>query len=93
MSARYGENDSQIHILTEENMNSLSWKTKQLHFDNTPVEVVIADLSEYYHMTIVNKTTTDGVSLTATFKDQPLEEVLLIINQTLDIRLEPLSNN
>ncbi|MCD7977255.1 MAG: FecR domain-containing protein [Tannerellaceae bacterium] len=93
MSARYGLEDPEIYILTEEHMNSLSWKTKQLRFENTPVEIVIADLSEYYHMTIVNKKATPGVSLTATFKEQPLEEVLLIINQTLDIRLEPLPNN
>lgn len=93
MSAQYGTDDPEIHILTEEHMNSLSWKTKQLRFENTPVEMVIADLSEYYHMTIVNKKATTGVSLTATFQEQPLEEVLLIINQTLDIRLEPLPDN
>ena len=73
----------------EENPNNLSWKTKQLRFNDTPLEKVIRDLNEYYQVEIINKVDSPDSRLTATFNDLPLDEVLMVINQTLDIRLVP----
>lgn len=87
MSASYSEEKKEIEIGTEENLNELSWKTKQLRFNDTPLEQVIRDLNEYYHVKITNKAGTSDARLTATFNDLPLDEVLLVINQTLDVRL------
>lgn len=89
MSATYSMEKKSITILTEENLNSLSWKTKQLRFNDASLDKVIADLNEFYQVKITNKVKTSDVKLTATFNDLPLEEVLLVINQTLDIRLAP----
>ena len=79
----------EIDILKEENPNNLSWKTKQLRFNDTPLEKVIRDLNEYYQVEIINKVDSPDSRLTATFNDLPLDEVLMVINQTLDIRLVP----
>lgn len=87
MSASYSEEKKEIEIGTEENLNELSWKTKQLRFNDTPLEQVIRDLNEYYHVKITNKAGASDARLTATFNDLPLDEVLLVINQTLDVRL------
>ena len=87
MSASYSEEKKKINIGTEENLNDLSWKTKQLRFNGTSLENVIKDLNEYYHVKITNKEGSPDSRLTATFNDLPLDEVLMVINQTLDVRL------
>ena len=89
MSASYSNEKKEIDILKEENLNNLSWKTKQLRFNDTPLEKVIRDLNEYYQVEIINKVDSPDSRLTATFNDLPLDEVLMVINQTLDIRLVP----
>jgi len=87
MSASYSMNKESITLSSEEESNYLSWKTKQLSFHETALDRVIEDISNCYQVRIMNQTNTSGVRLTATFNDLPLEEVLLIINQTLDTRL------
>lgn len=89
MSASYSMKNNGITILEEEDLNNLSWKTRQLRFNDTPLEKVIGDLNEYYQVKVINKTETPNLKLTATFNDLPLEDVLLVINQTLDTRLAP----
>ena len=63
-----------------------------MRFNDTPLEKVVSDLSEYYQVNIINKAETPNLKLTATFNDLPLEDVLLVINQTLDTRLAPDTN-
>lgn len=87
MSATYSMEKEQITVLTEEKQNNLSWKTKQLRFNDTPLDQVIADLNTYYQVKITNGVKAPDVKLTATFNDLPMEEVLMVINQTLDVRL------
>lgn len=88
MSASYYVGENEMEVDSEMNENALSWKTKQLRFHETSVEKVIADLSEYYNVVVMNKTpAVSNLKLTASFNDMPLDEVLLVINQTLDINL------
>ena len=87
MSAVYSKEEKDMTISKEENLNNLSWKTKQLRFDDTPLEQVIKDLNDYYQVKITNKAKSQNARLTATFNDLPLDEVLMVINQTLDTRL------
>lgn len=92
MSASYSMESKGITLLEEEDLNTLSWKTRQLRFNDTPLEKVIGDLNEYYQVKVINKAENPNLKLTATFNDLPLEDVLLVINQTLDTRLAPESN-
>ena len=89
MSASYSMESTGSTILEEDDLNTLPWKTRQLRFNDTPLEKVASDLSEYYQVNIINKAETPNLKLTATFNDLPLEDVLLVINQTLDTRLAP----
>lgn len=89
MSASYSMEKKEITILQEENLNRLSWKTRQLRFNETPLSQVIDDLSEFYGVKIINRLKSPASKLTATFNDMPLDEVLMVVNQTLDVRLAP----
>lgn len=87
MSALYAMDKKEITVVTEEDVNKLSWKTGLLRFNDTPIEHVIEVLSAHYGVKITNRTKGQGLKLTATFNKLPLEEVLLVVNQTLDTGL------
>lgn len=87
MTAKFSMETQEINVLTEEDQNYLSWKTGVLRFHNTPLEEVIEDLTDYYNVSVKSRTSIRGERLTATFESLPLDHVLLIINQTLDVRL------
>lgn len=89
MSAAYTMEQKEITLLTEEDTNYLSWKTGQLRFNNTPLDKVISDLANYYQVKITNRSESTNTKLTATFNQLPIDEVLMVINQTLDVRLVP----
>ncbi|SEG26699.1 FecR family protein [Parabacteroides chinchillae] len=89
MSASYSMEKKGITVLTEEDANYLSWKTGLLRFTDAPINKVIEDLDNYYQVKITNKITKPDAKLTASFNNMPLDEVLMVINQTLDIRLVP----
>lgn len=86
-AAVYKENEDVLLEESGNNPNVLSWQTKELHFNDTPLQNVIRDLSEYYQVKIVNRLNNGSKHLTASFNDRPLDETLLIINQTLDVHL------
>lgn len=91
MSAQYSMKEKEIIVETEEDANALAWRTGLLRFHETPLEKVIEDLGDYYQVKITNRTRNDGAKLTATFNNLPLEEVLQVVNQTLDARLVSVS--
>jgi ferric-dicitrate binding protein FerR (iron transport regulator) len=87
MAANYSMETQNISVRTTDNNNFLSWKTGILRFDNTPLEQVIEDLSVHYQTPVKSKSMIRGEKLTATFDGLPLDEVILVIYQTLDVRL------
>lgn len=88
MSARYSDEEQQIRVEKKESENLLSWQNQELVFRNTPLPQVIHDLEMCYDVRIANrKSASDTLRLTATFRDMSLEEVLMVINQTLDTAL------
>ena len=88
MSATYA--DRQMRLLTkqEQNPNDLSWKTRELHFDEAPLKQVMEEVGRCYQVKIRDRKATAGVKLTATYRNLSLEELLEVINQTLGTRLE-----
>lgn len=90
MSAVYWTGTDTILRVEKTEFNTLAWKTRQLRFRETPLTQVISDLNEAYGMKIVNRPAKKNLQLTAYFDNLPLEEVILIINETLDIQLEVL---
>lgn len=89
MSAIYSDKAGLQVEEKETNTNYLSWKTRQLRFRNTPLEQVIHDISETYQVELINQTKGNpDLLLTSYFDNMTLDEVLSVINQTLDIQLE-----
>lgn len=89
MSASYSAGEG---IRTEEketDVNYLSWKTHQLRFRETPLNQVIREISRAYQVEIINKTEgSEGLKLTSFFDNLSLDELLPVINSTLDVELE-----
>ncbi len=89
MSARYSVGEE---IRTEEketDVNYLSWKTRQLRFRETSLDQVIREVSRAYQVEITNHTKGSGeLKLTSYFDNLTLDELLSVINQTLDVELE-----
>lgn len=58
--------------------NYLAWQTGMLRFTNTPLKEVVKELSSYYGATVYLNDTlkTGSVKVTASFREQPLNEVL-----------------
>jgi ferric-dicitrate binding protein FerR (iron transport regulator) len=93
MTGNWAVGQEEISVEHKNDSNDLSWKTKTLEFKDTPLDSVINDLCEFYQVKIVNRIKSGDLKLTATFNDMSLEEVLKIINQTLDTRLEVASDS
>ncbi len=69
--------------------NFLAWKTGILTFSNTPLPIVIRDLSSYYSQPIqLESKGLATCALTATFRQQSLEEVLSEMQLVLPIQVQ-----
>ena len=85
MSARYV--DQRISFVEEERENKWSWRTGKLCFKETSLDEVIQTLNDHYRVNIRVLENKENAKLTATFNQLPLEDVLNIVNQTLDVQL------
>lgn len=75
-------------FLTKTAQNSNSWLTKELIFVDTPLEDVCKQLTEYYGTEIkLKNANTTNKKLNAIFKSQSLEQVLDILNETYNIKI------
>lgn len=76
-------------IRAKNSQNSDAWFTKELVFVDTPLEEVCKQLSAYYGTEIIlDNKKHEGKKLNAKFKDQPLSEVLLVLNETYGIKIK-----
>ncbi|WP_316769238.1 FecR family protein [Pedobacter frigiditerrae] len=80
-------------FLTKTAQNSDSWLTKELIFVDTPLEEVCKQLTEYYGADIKLKNNKHTEKkLNATFKNQTLDQVLEILNETYNIKISKENN-
>jgi ferric-dicitrate binding protein FerR (iron transport regulator) len=82
-------------LLKKENSetNYKSWKTGKLQFKNSTLIEVCEALNKYYKVTIEADTmVSNEYSFTGMFEDETLEDVLEILELTLDIEFQQ-SNN
>lgn len=88
MSATYSDKQG-LRVEEETHTNVLAWKTRQLSFRQTPLAQVIRDISQAYGVHIINRTPgSSSLKLTSYYDNLTLDELLPVINETLDIRLE-----
>jgi transmembrane sensor len=71
-----------------EDVNYLAWKTRRLVFSNTPLNEVVALLTQVYHTNIrLSGAGLSDCTITATFDNQSLESVLNVLKATLDLQV------
>ena len=80
--------NNQISMKRNEDANYLSWKTGILTFNNTSLEEICKILSRYYDKKVITTIRDHDLSLTGTFENETLEEIIKTIELTLDIRAE-----
>jgi ferric-dicitrate binding protein FerR (iron transport regulator) len=82
--------DKQKAVLAKKinrDQNYLAWKTKRLVFENTPLEAVCAALSRAYDVDVqLANTYLRDCNLTATYENYSLDDVLMLIRETLNLR-------
>jgi transmembrane sensor len=65
------------------------WRSHSLFFENTPLPEVVDRLSVYYNTSIdLDPTIPDDLSLTTSFDNQRIEDVLEVVCAALDLRLK-----
>ena len=83
----YRSSDKKITLSSNTDLNYLSWKTGLLTFYNTPIGEVCATLSEFYKRKVTCTSGHNNLSLTGSFQDEPLEDILNTIQLTLDVEV------
>ncbi|MDW3196396.1 MAG: FecR domain-containing protein [Cytophagales bacterium] len=69
----------------------LSWKTGELSFDAAPIAEVIQILETHYQTELIYDSTSKAL-LTASFKDQPLDNIITLIQKTLDLNIQKIDD-
>ncbi|WP_205510165.1 FecR family protein [Longitalea arenae] len=92
--AVYGQNRLQKAMNTDVNFNA--WQSKQLVFKNTPLQQVMATLSNYYQVNMIlnrqDSAQLAGTTITVTFNDQPLTKVLQELSLITSFNIKEESN-
>lgn len=66
--------------------NHLSWKTGVLTFRDSPLDEVCRILSRHFNRPVLMQDQDTSLSLTGTFRNESLEQIISTITLTLDIR-------
>ena len=84
-------NKSNGQLIKKENrdQNFISWKTRQLIFNNESLVNVVDKLNQTYHSNItIDNPDIYNCLLTATFEEQSLEIILEVLQETFDLIIE-----
>lgn len=73
-------------------MNSLAWKTRKLVFIQSPLSEVAGVIQNSYHTDITVDKSVAALPITTTFEQRTLEEILQIIEMTLQIEARKTEN-
>lgn len=88
-TAVYDMQTGHISIEKREDANKLAYKTRHLRFDETPLSMAVAQLSQVYGVNIILKNKQlENCPLVVTFDNKPLEDVLMILEKTFSIVVE-----
>jgi ferric-dicitrate binding protein FerR (iron transport regulator) len=77
----------QMRIDKQSDPNAFAWKTRVFVYNETSLKKVVEELEAVYKVHI-NRVPQETHYLTASFDNIPVEEIIEIINQTLDTKLD-----
>lgn len=85
-SGTYDMQNRELVLIQEADPNNISWKTRELYFEQTPLSEAVDLVNMVYH-TRIEITNPDLATcpITVTFKNQTLESVLNVLGTTLDL--------
>lgn len=86
MSATLSQGDSAPRLDKKTDVNQAAWATHEFHFADAPLADVLHTLSSYYHVRLTASDTSKR--LTADFDTKSLNSIILVIEQTLDVKIE-----
>jgi transmembrane sensor len=88
-NAIYDLKTGHILIETKQNDNKLAYKTHQFHFDETPLGLVVLELSKAYNVSIILKNKQlEQCPVVVNFDNKSVEEVLTILGSTCAFKFE-----
>lgn len=84
----YHKSQKTLKLIPTSDPNSISWKTRELFFQETSFGEVVEMLNKVYdaNLVILNPELA-SCPLTVTFRDQSLEAILNVLEQTLDLQV------
>ena len=89
----YDKRQDQLQELTNDNVNFLSWKTREFIFEEATLQEVITSLNQVYDKQVVIKTTlSDTCLISVTFKQQSLEAIMNVLESTLNLTYHHLND-
>jgi transmembrane sensor len=88
--AVFNTNAKSVSITAEEDLDKfIGWKDGKLVFFNDPIEKVSEKLGNWYNVTIkISKNELKRFRFTATFTDEPIEQVLDLLSKSSPIRYQ-----
>jgi len=81
-----------IRHIENSNPNYMSWKTGVLVFDNTPLDEVCATLSSHFNVQVTSMVA-EELSLTGSFRNETLDEIIGTIKLIFDVESKTEENN
>lgn len=82
----YSKAQKTIAKSVNDDPNFLAWKTKKLIFEDKTLAYIVSTLNKVYHANIkLENQETANCRMTATFNNQPLNEIIEVICLTLDL--------
>jgi transmembrane sensor len=86
--------DDVVEKVKSERNNEVAWKTKQLSFENTHLNVVLATLENYFDTKIsVNNNNILNCRFTGNFENPDLKEILEVLAVSVDLKYKESGNN
>ncbi|MDD3860129.1 MAG: FecR domain-containing protein [Bacteroidales bacterium] len=91
--AVYDTNTKEITKTITNNSADIYWKTKEIVFKNAPISEVSSVISEVYNIDVISElSNAEDLKLNTSFENNSLDEVIKILQLTLDIRIEKIDN-
>lgn len=88
----YLSKKEQIVVQKNTGLNTHAWRTRSLHFRDTPMDLVILDIARFYDVEInLENAENSSCGLTATFEEEQLDNVLEVIKLALDVEITTLT--
>ncbi|MFO7669888.1 MAG: DUF4974 domain-containing protein, partial [Bacteroidales bacterium] len=93
-SGSYNSESHEMSLVPAYHPNNLSWKTRNLYFEDTPLREVAHLIGKVYNVSVVIPNEELGLCpITVTFSDQSLEAVLNVLEKTLDLQISRSGEN